>query len=1078
MADIAVETSQYHGSLVAFEGPSDIISTQLRLLPNSPKILILPPIQYFTRENEISSPFDARLQILKTHEACDVRTETARKFLRESTPDNKRLVFMDGGTASAQLTCISAISKYETNGDDIKAEIIFNELIQDGIAGLKRQGTSQLDIGIISKADAATDKDGQGDVVLDDPISKAMRAADALDLETAFLQDTYEPDIITTIRPRSTSVPALPVADGLQNAAPFYIFGPTEGMQTAPLAGAAGQGSLLDVEKWRTMTASEDQLSDPNTIPKSPVAISEPHPYDRLRPTSAVGPSHPIVESMPSSPALLGEAFVVDLRSPVPRAHKRIKSVDQMYATAIRNQDISLCNLPQSTSAKPEEHLFTPNNPQEKETDSPRKPTLRSNFYSEKSYPTFGKPSKTIVRKCLPSPLNLETKGPQQPVPYVSPSLHLGTNLVHQDTPTEPALNTPELGIGNVNSSLYSGDNFELDANEPFQTVLPIVEDLVIHFKGEENYPKLEAMIQAFKQGTYPVSMPPLLLEPKGGMDQLGTPTTVGSRLNSDAGDIRDRQEVIQEPIPIYSPDEYDPYASHGNYLGPPTTSLLKQDLGSQPQKTVTVSNPPTLAQTPPPSINTSLDRVFHDFDIRECKTAVCIQNSLRSILNVYFPSENIGYHQFKFPLLPELSSFWRPVFREIPTGNSKATRKIDLILAIGAQRSVDRGLLGTISGSLEKLGREPNGASRSGRLDLRYLIANTMQAFTSQPLANQTQDNPFTNPLLLATLIVPHLETYIAAHSGTRFLILDYPGEYLSTVLALQHLIGVDLLKVAGIIDAEAGSPKSHRGYTKSVSRTTAPSVVSSTSKGTSAMLLSPKRSRTRLNTAEKTRAPQPSFSKANFILTSTATESEIATLISTIWKILIDISPSYIPENMEGSNWKHKLYNTPPSPPSLFHPKNKDAPFLRAAVMLGFIPSPEDEQHHQTQPPNYVSIGTHTDLPTPIQRPITPAKSFRASAAETFPSSPSIRTPRTPRSAQTQRNKLRHLLGQDPSVFTTSGGAETEEVTLYYDYEDEDDNALFAAEERKYMPLWSNQGGPRKGNSRKALKWLGLST
>ncbi|KAI0113713.1 hypothetical protein GGR51DRAFT_21444 [Nemania sp. FL0031] len=1053
MADTMVETSEYYGSLVAFEGTQDTISTQLRLLPNSPKILILPPFQYFVKESDPDLPFNARLEILRTHEACDVRTEMARKFLRESTPNNKRLVFMDGGTASAQLRCISAISKHETNGDDTRAEIIFNELIQNGIAGLKRQSKAQTETGMFSKADGRTDIDGPDDEFLDDPISKAMRAADALDLETAFLQDTYELDLTTTVRPRSTSVPALPVADDLQNAAPFYVFGPTEGTYAAPLPEAIGQDQLHDVEKWRAMTANEDQLADPNTVPGSPVASSEAHPYDRLRPTSAVGPSRPIVESMPSSPALLGEALIVDLRPPMHKGQKRVKSVDQIYATAIRSQDISLCNLPQSAPAKTGEPSYLQDNTQEAQSDLPKRtPTLRSHFYSEASYPPLVNPSRTIVRKCLPAPLKLDTKGLRQQVPDVGRNPDPDTGLAHQDTPIERILNPPALGRENGDSSLYSADNFELDPDEPFQTVLPMVEDLIIHFKGEESEPKLEAMIQAFKHGTYPVSMPPLLVESKGGIGRLGTPTTVGSAANSDAGDAQDGQRAIQEPIPIYSADDYDPYASHGNYLGPPTTSIPKQDIGGQPHEAVAISHPSTLAQTPPPRINALLDRVFHEFDTTECKTAVCIQNSLRSILNVYFPSENIGYHQFKFPLLPELSSFWRPVFRETLSANSKATRKIDLILAIGAQKGVDRGLLGTISGSLEKLGREANGVSRSGRLDLRYLIANTMQAFTSQPLANQTQDNPFTNPLLLATLIIPHLETYIAAHSATRFLILEYPGEYLSTVLALQHLIGVDLLKVAGVIDAEAGSPKSYRSYRKTSSHTIAPSTTSTNSKGTSAILISPKRSK-QTETAEKRRASQPSFSKANFILTSTATESEIATFISTIWRILIDISPSYIP----------------PSPPSLFHLKEKDAPFLRAAVILGFIPSPEEEEAKQLlAKPIYVSSGTYADLPALAQRPATPA-------TETFRSSSSIKAPRTPRSAQAQRNKLRHLLGREPSIYSAAGGARTMDVDLYYDLEDDD---VFAAEERKYMPLWRNEGGPRRGNSRKALKWLGLST
>lgn len=704
MPGIMVETSEYHGSLVAFEGPQDIISTQLHLFPKSPKILILPPLQQLVEETDASSPFDARLHILRTHEACDTRTEIAHKFLRESTPDNKRLVFMNGGTASAQLSCISAICKHETNGDNIKAEAIFNELIQNGIAGLRQQDKSQKEIGMTSKPDATTDIHLRDDEVPDDPISKAMRAADALDLETAFLQDTNELDLTAALRPRSISVPIISMVDDLHNATPSYVFGSTDASQNAPLPRSIRQGEFLDIEKWRTRTSNEDQSTDPSIMHRSSSVISEAHPYDRLRPTSAVGPSRAVVESMPSSPAVLGEAFLVDLRPSVLQIPQRLKSVDLIYATAIRNQDISICNLPQFTVVKPEVPASTQST-REEENNSPKKPTLRSNFYSETLLPAVVKPTRAIERKRSPPPLNLAAKGLKQPT--------------SRDTLAELTLDTPGSGTGNGNSSLYSGDGLALDTNEPFQIVLPMMEDLVIHVRGEDCDQNIETIIQALKNGIFPISMPPLLLEAKGDMDQLGTPTTMGSAPKSDERDIGDSERTVQEAIPIYNPDEYDPFASHGNYV-PHTSFLSKQDIGSQPQDTAVISAQPTLAQTPPPKTTTVPDTIFRDIDISDCKTAVCIQNSLRSILNVYFPSEHIGYHQFNFPLLPELSSFWRPVFRDTSSAGSKPKRKIDLILAIGAQKDVNRELLGTISGSLEKLGREPNGASRSGRLNLR----------------------------------------------------------------------------------------------------------------------------------------------------------------------------------------------------------------------------------------------------------------------------------------------------------------------------------------------------------------------
>lgn len=355
--------------------------------------------------------------------------------------------------------------------------------------------------------------------------------------------------------------------------------------------------------------------------------------------------------------------------------------------------------------------------------------------------------------------------------------------------------------------------------------------------------------------------------------------------------------------------------------------------------------------------------------------------------------------------------------------------------------------------------------------ISIRYLIANSMQAFTSQPLANQTHDNPFTNPLLLATLIIPHLETYIATHSSTRFLILEYPAEYLSTVLALQHLIGVDLFKVAGIVDAEAGSPKSHLSHKKpEVHTTTNPPATS----GASPKLLVPKKPKSNLKSSEGARMPHPSFSKANFIITSTATEYEIATLISAVWRILIEISSSYVPRDVSGSSLECDSSTRLPPSLSVIHPKEQYAPLLRAATILGFVPSADSDRSQQPQQErgirsDYVSSGTYADLPTRVQRPVTPARSIKA---ETFRSSP-----RTPKLPQNQRNRIRQFLGPNAATFSGAEDPEAGEAILYYDAEDDDAYSQFTADERRYMPLWNTQGGPRKGNSRKAMKWLGIT-
>ncbi|KAI8634111.1 hypothetical protein F5Y19DRAFT_470282 [Xylariaceae sp. FL1651] len=1099
MTDKMADTPNYHGSLVAFEGPQDTISTQLRLLPNSSNILVLPPIHCFLKEENASSSFDARLCILKVHEACNVRAEMALTFLRESTPDNKRLVFMNGGTVTAQMSCITSISEHATNGDVMEAELIFNELIQNGIAGLERRNMPIKNNRVISSAEKVAGRN-RHDETLEDPVSRAMRAADALDLETASLQSTDELDLTITARPRSLSVPARPFTENLHNVASFSIFGSPRHQEAATLRGT-GESQYSHAEEWRSTITTEGQLIGTNAAPKSPSCVGEVYPSHPLPPMSAVCPPYAELESLPNSPAVLGEALLVDLRPSMPSAiHKRVKSVDRIHANAIRNQNISLSDFPPPVRAKLGEAQHKQNNAEEREVDSTNTAILRSKFYSETPHPMFVKSNKNTLRKGPPSPLDLGTKKPKRAASYIDQSTSPLRNCINWDTITEPGSNVQEADAENGGSFLDLGEDFELDANEPFQTVLPIVEDLVIHFKGNERNIRLEAMIQAFKDGIYPVSMPPLLPEPKNYAEQPSTPITRASTPKPAGEDIPDSCQVNKESTSIcqHNPDEYDPFASHGDYLQPPNTYLPKQNTSGQPQTVIIVPAPPTPAHTPPPpTTNATPDTLFHDFNTTEYNTAVCTQNSLRSILNIYFSPDDTGYHQFNFPLLPELGTLWRPVFQEAPSGDpKKAKRKIDLILGIGAQKGVDREFLGFVSSCLEKLGTKPTRTTRSGRLDVRYLIANAMQAFTAQPLANQAQDNPFSDPLLLATLILPHLETYMAAHSATRFLLLEYPAEHLSTILALQRLVGVDLLKVAGIIDAEANEPKSYGGVkqlTSPASVHSARSSISDTSivsQQASPTLLTPNGPKS--GPTEWTTAPPASFSRANFILTSTATESEIETLISTIRKALINISTFYIPESVmvpksaltteagyisavasvgettgNSTRRDHSSRDRPLAQTPLLDNEQQYAPLASAAVISCFASSPAEQQQHRP-PSNYVSSGTDADLPAPPTQPLaTPLKSSKASITET------IRSSRTAKTARSQRSKLKNILGSETAAATPVGDAAS-----YLDISDGDEDMQFANEERKYMPLWSQQGRPCKGNSRKALKWLGLAT
>ncbi|KAI1798561.1 hypothetical protein F4811DRAFT_569685 [Daldinia bambusicola] len=1158
--------SQYHGSLIAFEGPHDTISTQLRLLPSSPNILIIPPLRQFIKEEYSRVPFHAQSHILAVHNACSDRAEVARAFLQNSTPKNKRLVFMNGGTASAQMECIADISKHLTNGDFAKAERIFHRLVRDGVAGLRSQSLTDMNFEPSQIIPTRPELDGEDEEIASDPASKAMRAAEALDLHTASLQPNNEIDLTNITRSRSTSVPTYQVVDDFENATPFYVFGARkwQGRNTcnsdSPQTPRRSH-TTPDSRKAarRTLEPTESRISEPDSQSKSVDSPGEECPGSK-RSTASLDLSSPRsfkLESMPNTPSIY-EAFAIDVRPSAATApHKKIRPVDRIYSSAIRNQDILLCSFPEPPRSRPQS-MDVSTGPHQSQ------PTLRSKFTTETPRPTFSTPNRSMVRRSPPSPLKLYNS-PLRPATYVDRGTNPRNNYVDRGTTTEQE---PSNGIFKSDTrdsiSLCIEGPIEDNTQESYEAVLPMIENLVILFKSDKHDPRLEATVQSFQEGKYPVTKPPPEMEaeetshqPKASDPPEPEPTAPENKRHSRV------QHAELAPAYRMNSDEYDPFA-YGKYPEPSRAWPFKPSVTNHGPST-----PPTPAQTPPLAVG-KLDKCFHDFTTTDCRTAVCMQNSLRSILNIYFPPEDTGYHQFNFPLLPELSSLWKPVFREADPGTvMQRKRKVDLILAVGAQQGVDREFLGAISGSLEKLGTKPNGVSRSGRLDLRFLIASAMQAFTAQPLTNQTQDNPFSNPLLLATLIIPHLETYMAAHSATRFLLLEYPPEHLATVLALQRLVGVDLLKVAGILYSEDTSPQPYPGFkvpprTNQHLRTeSGPGILRSTSRS-GATLLAPTRSK---------HGETPPFSKANFLLTSSANESEIATLISTIWKILIDISSFYIPEGMASSRAsiqaERDAKRESHSRPRLHSPRHNQGrplaqtplisstpqpgPVTSASVIMGFrrqragegeegddgnnppaeynsgivytetnppppppknpsSPSPSSPTPQlQPQPLRSSSQSSHplpvappppppppdqtkTKPPTPkLHQPATTTTTIAIAAAATRPastsklsSSPSLRSARTARS---QRHKLRSPLGRDQAADGGAGGEREEggerkgrdgdaggEDWDSSGWDDED--ARLAAEARKYMPLYGRRGGPRKGSSRKALKWLGLAT
>ncbi|KAL1894518.1 hypothetical protein Sste5346_005753 [Sporothrix stenoceras] len=250
--------SLYSGSLVALEGlPEAALETQLRLLPGSSQILVLPSLQqYLDKDDELAdpvapsssapsatissslsksalstsvspsgsrpltttAPFDARRYIRSIHNAAAARRAVALEFLQDKeasttrTPP-KKFVFLNGGTATSHALCIEAIRQHETaaNGNLEQAALLFDQLTAHGVTGLDTTATSPAAAETSRLDDIAVDDDDDDVDGEHDPITKAMRAADALDRKTEGLQpSTHILDLTITKKPRPRSL-SLPI---------------------------------------------------------------------------------------------------------------------------------------------------------------------------------------------------------------------------------------------------------------------------------------------------------------------------------------------------------------------------------------------------------------------------------------------------------------------------------------------------------------------------------------------------------------------------------------------------------------------------------------------------------------------------------------------------------------------------------------------------------------------------------------------------------------------------------------------------------------------------------------------------
>jgi hypothetical protein len=668
------EREQQSGKLVALEGDTETISTQLRLLPPSQKILILPALLDNIPEETTQWSFDARTYVRAVHNAFTERTESARSFLQYSTSAQPRLVFMSGGSVSARTTCIARICENITNGDVGEAETIFNEVVKDGLAGLMRRDEA-VGGDIQTESNHVLGEEGKVEDTTEDPTLKAMKAADSLDLETAaplsgkgLTLGQSEDDAIGNLQNRENAhagrEKSLVHDESLIENGDLFTTQQGDAIVTTVLTLPSRSRALR--EKRTTFGT----CYTPNT------GDLDDHEFDQA--TDGTAPSTPAV--------VYGEACLVDVKSASPeRPVKRTQSFGRF------NPDSKFLDLPFGP------HLLK----QTRSAYSLRARPKTSDVMRQKSYEgyqmlprsTFVRASKTTIRK----------------------------------SPTTGSVRSASSSTREANARVFvdrGADAVDIGVIEDhFRPVFPLVEDLIIHFADNKPNRLLEFVIRNYKNGRYPVipsSLPNSeysspIASPISSMSPSTPHSTNGLR-----NGLRPISHMTTEPDDggYVRGHDFDPYAAHDSYppdirQWPPRKILLRVENAAE-----TLEPPPPTTTPRPPSIGDK----FVELPSIDSGNAINIQDSLRQTLGVHFPAgwEN-GFSQYYYPGAPEIDRLWKPVFRNDYSTVGIEGRTVDQIIALGCEDGVKKDFFFQVSGQVERLGTKRDGLCRSGKLDIRY---------------------------------------------------------------------------------------------------------------------------------------------------------------------------------------------------------------------------------------------------------------------------------------------------------------------------------------------------------------------
>lgn len=680
MSQIIPDETQGVGKLVALEGNINTITTQLRLLPHSHMILIVAPLDHYLSEDHIREPFEARAFVRDVHIALAQRNEVARSFLRSSS--QSRLAFLNGGSVSARAICVAKISQRLTYGNFAEAEIIFYNIVKDGVAGLFKDCNPSKPTNFPAPAKVTVKPRTKPPQRLD---LRSTKSASTLNVK---IQPEQEGDVEGYGIPRARNLRSKDDS-GLQI---IHIGGESRTGTPEPSAWESQHGdnvrtavvSIPPEPRPISHIRGIDNCSRPisqysGTFGPRPSSSSRPCftvPKSRYstQPTSDIDEDDDYLEYISQDDENLapnvvyGEACVVDMQSALPTPTTRMrwtKSVGDLLLDDKTKDPIDFKHAASTNDLRNSFNIFG-------------KSSIRDSTFDEIPKAAFVKASKTTIRRSsTPS------------------TLLLGNSICSNST-----------SVPRIPRECGNEVEEDFDSTEP---VFDIAEDIIIHFT--DNSPReIIRSISEYRSGNFPIS-PSISPRP------LPTPPTTAPMVDESSNSGQFTNQGRAKTHSDYQQRvEVDPF-----YLsGLPVQEEMKRHRASGSIDAATNGSLPTPTATAFPNNKGTVDK-FCEFSGSYTNKSIDIQNEFRSFLNYRFPEDATALNQYQSSLMSGSGAFWKDMFSN---GNSAFNEgpAVDQIIAVGCEKEISDVFCTQLLRQVENIGVKKNGESRSGRLDLRYL--------------------------------------------------------------------------------------------------------------------------------------------------------------------------------------------------------------------------------------------------------------------------------------------------------------------------------------------------------------------